>query len=104
LRSRLVEKPDFHNRIVYQTRSMRRGARAAALPWSGEAREALEAILNELAKEGIRPGDRRQFKDRRVVRAFAFLNGAARVEPEYLEWRSTACGTTRTSNPRRWRR
>ena len=58
---------------------------AAALPWSNEAKEALEAILTELAKEGIRPGDRRQFKTVGVVRSFAFLNGAARVEPEHLE-------------------
>jgi MoxR-like ATPase len=58
---------------------------AGTLPWSSEAKEALEGILNELAKEGIRPGDRRQFKTVGVVRAFAFLAGAERVEPEHLE-------------------
>src|SRR5207244_5725199 len=37
-------------------------ADALALPWSDEAKEALEAVLRALAAEGIRPGDRRQFK------------------------------------------
>src|SRR5947209_3515407 len=32
-------------------------ADAQALPWADEARDALEAILRELAKEGIQPGD-----------------------------------------------
>jgi hypothetical protein len=58
---------------------------AQALPWSVEAKTALEAILFELAKEGIRPGDRRQFKTVGVVRAFAFLNGADEVRAEHLE-------------------
>lgn len=62
-------------------------ARQAAqkLPWSSEAKEALEAVLAELAREGIRPGDRRQFKTVGVVRAFAFLAGAEAVQPEHLE-------------------
>ena len=58
---------------------------AQALPWSAEAKDALEAVLVELAKEGIRPGDRRQFKTVGVVRAFAYLNGADEVRPEHLE-------------------
>ena len=58
---------------------------ASALPWSSAAREALEQVLTELAKEGIRPGDRRQFKTVNVVRAFAYLNGADEVRPEHLE-------------------
>ena len=58
---------------------------SAALPWTIEAKEALETILVELAKEGVRPGDRRQFKTVGVVRAFAFLNGADEVRPEHLE-------------------
>src|SRR5207249_3112385 len=36
-------------------------AAARALPWTGEAKEALEAVVRELAKEGVQPGDRRQF-------------------------------------------
>jgi MoxR-like ATPase len=58
---------------------------AAGLPWSAAAKEALEAILAELVREGVRPGDRRQFRTVGVVRAFAFLCGAERVEPEHLE-------------------
>ncbi len=60
-------------------------ADARALPWTDEAREALEAILRELAKEGIQPGDRRQYKSVGAAQAFAYLSGADRVEPEHLE-------------------
>jgi MoxR-like ATPase len=58
---------------------------ALALPWTDDAKEALEAILRELAKEGIQPGDRRQFKSVGAAQAFAYLSGAERVEPEHLE-------------------
>jgi MoxR-like ATPase len=63
------------------------GARcsAAALAWSKGAQEALEAILKELAREGVHPGDRRQFKTVGVVQAFAYLCGAEEVQPEHLE-------------------
>ena len=60
-------------------------AAAAALPWSADAKDALEAVLKELAKEGVRPGDRRQRKTVGAVRAFAYLAGADRVKPEHLE-------------------
>lgn len=63
--------------------SARRQARA--LPWSGEAMEAMESVLRELAREGVRPGDRRQYKTVNVVRAFAYLGGADEVRPEHLE-------------------
>jgi MoxR-like ATPase len=58
---------------------------AAALPWAGDAREALEEVLRELAREGVRPGDRRQRKAVGAARAAAWLAGADRVEPEHLE-------------------
>jgi MoxR-like ATPase len=58
---------------------------AAALPWSDAAKDALEAILKELAREGVQPGDRRQYKTVNAVRAFAYLNGADQVQPEHLE-------------------
>jgi MoxR-like ATPase len=58
---------------------------ASALPWSADTREALETILKELAKEGVQPGDRRQFKTVGVVRAFAYLSGDDEVRPEHLE-------------------
>ena len=60
-------------------------AQAAALPWTSQAKESLESVLKELAKEGVRPGDRRQFKTVNVVRAFAWLQGADKVQPEHLE-------------------
>ena len=60
-------------------------ADALSLPWSNEAKQALEAILKELAKEGIQPGDRRQFKAVSAAQAFAYLSGAGEVEPEHLE-------------------
>jgi len=58
---------------------------AHSLRWSSEAKEALEAILRELAREGIQPGDRRQFKTVGVIRAFAYLAGATEVQPEHIE-------------------
>ncbi|VTU01483.1 atpase : ATPase AAA-5 OS=Anaeromyxobacter dehalogenans (strain 2CP-C) GN=Adeh_3266 PE=4 SV=1: AAA_5 [Gemmataceae bacterium] len=58
---------------------------AAAVPWSNDAKEALEQVLRELAREGVHPGDRRQFKTVGVVRAFAYLCGADAVRPEHLE-------------------
>ena len=58
---------------------------AQGLPWSAEAKEAVEAVIRELAREGVIPGDRRQFKTVGVVQAFAFLNGADEVRPEHLE-------------------
>ena len=57
---------------------------ATSLPWSEEGKLALEAILRELAKEGIHPGDRRQHKSVAAAQAFAYLDGADRVEPEHL--------------------
>lgn len=59
--------------------------KAMAMPWSSEAKEALETIVRELHKEGVQPGDRRQFKAVGVARVFAWLDGAVRVEPEHLE-------------------
>ena len=60
-------------------------AEVAALPWSNAAKDALETILRELAREGVVPGDRRQFKTVTAVRAFAYLCGADEVRPEHLE-------------------
>jgi MoxR-like ATPase len=60
-------------------------AEALRLPWTDEARQAFEQILRELAREGIVPGDRRQYKSVAVCQAFAFLGGCALVETEHLE-------------------
>ncbi len=58
---------------------------AGALPWSDDAVEALETILRTLTKEGIQPGDRRQYKAVGATQAYAYLAGAERVSPEHLE-------------------
>ena len=58
---------------------------ALALPWSDEAKQALEAVLRELVREGVQPGDRRQFKTVGVIQAYAYLCGADAVTPEHLE-------------------
>jgi MoxR-like ATPase len=58
---------------------------AMELPWTTEAKEALETILRDLAKEGIQPGDRRQHKAVAAAQAYAYLNGVSSVAPEHLE-------------------
>jgi MoxR-like ATPase len=58
---------------------------AMLLAWTDESREAMEQVVRELHREGIQPGDRRQFKAVGIARAFAWLDGADRVEPENLE-------------------
>jgi len=55
------------------------------VPWSRRRRNALETILRELSREGVAPGDRRQFKTVTAVQAFAYLCGADEVQPEHLE-------------------
>ena len=79
-------------------------ADAMALPWSEDGQEALEAILRELAKEGIQPGDRRQFKAVACARRSPGSTRPSGSSPS--TWRSwpTSCGTTRRSSPRRWPR
>ena len=58
---------------------------AQGIPWSSEGMKALEAILDELARQSVRPSDRRQYKSVAIVQAFAWLNGAEDVQPEHLE-------------------
>jgi MoxR-like ATPase len=65
-----------------ETEAARRAVES--LPWSVAGREALETILAELAREGVRPGDRRQRKSVSVARAFSWLEGAESVQPEHL--------------------
>ncbi len=57
----------------------------SAVPWSKDAKDALETVLRELAREGVVPGDRRQFKTVTAVQAFAYLCGGDEVRPEHLE-------------------
>jgi len=58
---------------------------AQGIPWSKEAKQALEAILDELSRQGVKPSDRRQFKSIAVVQGYAWLQGAEDVQPEHLE-------------------
>ena len=58
---------------------------AQGLVWSKEAKQALESILDELARQGVKPSDRRIFKSVSIVQAYAWLNGAEDVQPEHLE-------------------
>jgi MoxR-like ATPase len=58
---------------------------AQGLPWSKEAKQALESVLDELSRQGVKPSDRRIFKCVSIVQAFAWLNGAEDVQPEHLE-------------------
>ncbi len=58
---------------------------AQGLSWSKEAKLALESILNELSRQGVRPSDRRQYKSVAIMQAYAWLNGAEEVQPEHLE-------------------
>ncbi len=72
---------------------------AMSLPWSSDAKEALETILREIGKEGIQPGDRRQHKSVGAARAFAYLNGADVVTPEHLEILATVLWDDPTEQP-----
>ena len=58
---------------------------AQGLPWSKEAKQALESVLDELSRQGVRPSDRRQYKSVAIVQAFAWLNGSEEVLSEHLE-------------------
>lgn len=58
---------------------------AKSFAWSDNAKEGMMEILTKLNEEGVFPGDRRQFKSVKVVKAYAYLCGAAMVEREHLE-------------------
>jgi MoxR-like ATPase len=58
---------------------------AMRLPWTDQSKEMFESILRELAREGVQPGDRRQYKSVAACQAFAYVCGGERVEPEHLE-------------------
>ena len=58
---------------------------AQGVSWSKEAKLALESILDELSRQGVKPSDRRQYKSVAIVQAFAWLQGSEEVMPEHLE-------------------
>ena len=74
-------------------------AAARALPWSEGAVEAAELILRELAREGVQPGDRRQYKSVAAAQAYAFLCGADEVRTEHLEVLATVLWDEPTEQP-----
>ena len=53
--------------------------------WSEDARDNYTKILDELAHEGIIPGDRRKRLSTEVCRASAWLAGSDKVESDHLE-------------------
>lgn len=87
-RKRLLWKRD-HNPVFSETITTaeidQAHAEAMALTWTPEATDAFEEILRELAKEGVLPGDRRQFKSVAACQAFAYLSGGVQVETQHLE-------------------
>jgi MoxR-like ATPase len=60
-------------------------AAAAATPVNESALDALDRIIDELHKAGIRPGDRRMRKSMKIAKAAAWLDGSSEVLPEHLE-------------------
>jgi MoxR-like ATPase len=58
---------------------------AQGLVWSKEAMQALESVLDELARQGVRPSDRRIFKCVSILQAYAWLNDGVEVLPEHLD-------------------
>ncbi len=58
---------------------------AFQLAFTQDAKEAFLKVISELNKEGIFPGDRRQYKSVNAVQSFAYLANAQQVEVEHLE-------------------
>jgi len=77
-------RPAFPRQITLEELD-RAHTEAAALPWSDAAKKALWEILEQLGREGVRPGDRRTMKAVGVARAYAYLLQASEVLPEHLE-------------------
>lgn len=51
---------------------------------TSDARDTLLQIVQELASNGIRPGDRRLVKAVKIAKASAFMDGSADVKPNHL--------------------
>jgi MoxR-like ATPase len=60
-------------------------AEAEAIPFSDNAKNSLRDILDSLAKEGIKPSDRRKRKAVSAARAAAWLDESKEVLPMHLE-------------------
>ncbi len=69
---------------IPELRTARKEVRAMVFPQ--EVQQAFMQILEELGKEGIRPGDRRQYKAVRAVQAYSWLMGEGNeVEKDHLD-------------------
>lgn len=58
---------------------------AQLVEFGSEAKDSMQKIIHELAKEGVQPGDRRKFLSVRACRAAAWLDGASQVTNDHLE-------------------
>lgn len=58
---------------------------ARAMPYTPEAKTALELVISQLRAEGINPGDRRLRKSVGIAKAYALVCGADEVTPDHLE-------------------
>ena len=76
-------KPKFSS-TIHRGELDQANAEAKALPFTSDAKEAFGHIIKDLAKDGISPGDRRQYKSVGACRAFAYLCGASEVDAEHL--------------------
>lgn len=77
-------EPHFKGTITAKELAIASDA-AVQLAWSKDGADAFKTVLTELSKEGIMPGDRRVYKSVKAARAFAYLCGGEKVEPEHLE-------------------
>lgn len=87
-RLKLLWRED-HNPVFTSTISreeiVEANTEACGLDWEEGTEEAMLTIIEALAKEGIVPGDRRQYKAVKAARAYAYLCGADYVQTEHLE-------------------
>lgn len=75
--------PKFTDRVTRAEVDMAHDE-AQALEISDDAQVAFANILEDLAKEGVSPGDRRVRKSVGVCKAFAYLCGGTQVDAEHL--------------------
>jgi MoxR-like ATPase len=92
--------PDFPNTVT-RDEVLEARQEAKKVAWTDEAKESFEAILSELGKEGIFPGDRRTKKARMACQASAWLDGYEEVTSESLEVLGHVLWTDPVEHPRK---
>jgi hypothetical protein len=55
------------------------------MPYTKEAKTAIESVISQLRTEGINPGDRRLRKSVGIAKAYALVCGADEVTPDHLD-------------------